>query len=477
MIRIVKGISGLAASGENNDWQSVAGQLKARIGDSNFRSWISPLRLMSVDEDRVTLAAPSRFVRDWVQSNYLGDLLKLWRAENSRILLVEIVVRAPRRTPLRTGRETPENVTQTLNPPIRRIAEPVVQPAVPRRASDRIDSPLESGYRFDRFVTAPPNELAFAAARRVTDSTEVTFNPLVLYGGVGLGKTHLLQAIAWELRDKHPDRAVGYISAEKFLYRFVKALQSRETAKFKESFRTLDVLLIDDLQYIGGGEATQREFVHTFNELFENGRQIVVATNRPPAELTELDERLRSRLMGGLSIDIQSTTYALRLDVLRKKVARSAVKIPDDVLEFVAEKIASNIRELEGALNRLIAHATLMNSEITADMAQSILRDLLQAHEKRVSIEDIQRSVARHFNIRFAEMQSARRAREVARPRQVAMYLAKQLTARSLPEIGRSFGGRDHTTVMHAIRRIESLQGEDSMLAGDIERIRNNLQS
>jgi chromosomal replication initiator protein len=267
-----------------------------------------------------------------------------------------------------------------------------------------------------------------------------------------------------------------YLSAEKFMYQFIKALQCKDTMSFKELFRSPDVLMVDDVQFIGGKETTQEEFFHTFNSLVDHGRQIVISADRSPSELVGLEERIRSRLGWGLVVDIHPTTYALRLEILQAKARLSAeVEIPAAVLEFLARRITSNVRELEGALNRIVAQATLVGRAITLDLAQDILQDLLRAYERRVTIEEIQKRVAEHYSIRIADMHSARRARAVARPRQVAMYLAKQLTPRSLPEIGRKFGGRDHTTVMYAIRKIEDLRTTESQLSEDIEMLRRLL--
>jgi chromosomal replication initiator protein len=322
-----------------------------------------------------------------------------------------------------------------------------------------------------------PNELAFAAAKRVAQMAAPPFNPLFLYGGVGLGKTHLMHAIAWQIRRQDAARKVVYLSAEKFMYQFIKALRFKDTMSFKELFRSADVLMVDDVQFIGGKETTQEEFFHTFNTLIDRGRQIVISADRSPSELGGLEERIRSRLGWGLVVDIHPTTYDLRREILEVKARTIAegVMIPDAVLDFLARRITSNVRELEGALNRIVAHATLVGRAITLDMAQDTLQDLLRAHERRVTIEEIQRRVAEHYKIRLVDMQSARRARAVARPRQVAMYLAKQLTPRSLPEIGRKFGGRDHTTVMYAIRKIEELRAIDALLSEDIETLRRQL--
>jgi len=310
----------------------------------------------------------------------------------------------------------------------------------------------------------------------VAEADEVSFNPLFLYGGVGLGKTHLMHAIAWEIRQRSPQRRVIYMSAEKFMYSFVRALRNQDTVSFKEQFRAVDVLMIDDVQFIAGKDVTQEEFFHTFNALVDQGRQIVLSADKSPSNLEEIGDRLRSRLSSGLVADLHPTNFELRLGILDAKADSLGTEVPAKVKEFLAHKIASNVRELEGALTRLCAHAQLVGSSITLETAQDLLQDLLRAHDRKLTMEEIQRRVAEHFKIRLSDMSSARRARVVARPRQVAMYLAKQLTSRSLPEIGRAFGGRDHTTVMHAVRTVGSRAQTDAALSSDVTRIEQSLE-
>ncbi|HAI16244.1 MAG TPA: chromosomal replication initiator protein DnaA, partial [Gammaproteobacteria bacterium] len=309
-----------------------------------------------------------------------------------------------------------------------------IKPVNDWHSNGRIAAPLDPKFTFDQFVVGKPNEFAYAAARRVAEALSVPFNPLFLYGGVGLGKTHLMNAIAWEIVERDPSRTIMYLSAEKFMYRFVRALREQNTVDFKDQFRSVDVLMIDDVQFIGGREATQEEFFHTFNALVDQGRQIVLSADKSPSDLEGVEDRLKSRLNCGLVADIHATTYELRLAILESKAEKMRMNAPSKVLEFLAHKITANVRELEGALNRVAAHTQLVGRELTLETCQEILHDLLRANNRRVTIEEIQKRVAEHFNIRIADMHSARRARSVARPRQVAMYLAKQLTARSLPE-------------------------------------------
>jgi chromosomal replication initiator protein len=344
-------------------------------------------------------------------------------------------------------------------------------------------SPLDPRLTFDTFVVGRSNTLAHAAAKQVAvarRSDQVMFNPLYIHAGVGLGKTHLLQAIAWT-GNTQPDRKVLYLTAERFMYGFVSALRSQTAIAFKEALRGIDVLVIDDLQFLQG-KSTQAEFSHTLNSLIDGGRQVVIAADRPPLDLESLDERVRSRLAGGLVVEMGLLGEELRLEILNSRVALArqhhpGFDVPPAVLAYIARSVTHNGRDLEGALNRLLAHSKLTGQPVTMDLAEREIRDLIRPQEpKRVKIEDIQRVVARHYNVSRGDLLSSRRTANVVRPRQVAMYLAKTLTLRSLPEIGRRFGGRDHTTVLHAVRKIENLVGNDSSLAEEIESLKRQLQ-
>ena len=339
---------------------------------------------------------------------------------------------------------------------------------------------LDPRFTFKDFIVGKPNELAFSACRRIAESTNIPttgFNPLFLYGGVGLGKTHLMHAIAWDKKKINPDLKILYLSAEKFMYEFIKALRFKNTIAFKDQFRSVDVLMIDDVQFIIGKESTQEEFFHTFNALVDQNRQIVVSADKSPSDLEGLEERLRSRLGWGLVADIHPTTYELRLSIIESKLEKYNINLSKDVAEFLAHKITSSVRELEGALTRLTAHVTLVGREVDIEIAQDLLQDLLRASDRRTTIDQIQKKVSEHFNLKISDMHSARRSRIIARPRQIAMYLSKNLTTRSLPEIGRKFGGRDHTTVIHAIKKVEELKKNDSNLSEDIEILTRSLQT
>ena len=445
-----------------SQWARVRARLRNEFGDAAYRSWLRNMTLQGVDAGRVRIAVPTRFLRDWVAAHYVDRIRALWNNENGHVAAVEILV-GPSSAP---------------------AAEPAELP--PRDTVEAVDekdisAPLDPRFTFENFVVGKPNELAHAAARRVAeaqvgDARTVPFNPLFLYGGVGLGKTHLMHAIAWHIRTHDPKRKVIYLSAEKFMYQFIRALRFKDTMAFKEQFRSVDVLMIDDVHFISGKDTTQEEFFHTFNALVDQNRQIVISADKSPTDLEGMEERMRSRLGWGLVADIHPTTYELRLGILQAKAERSKLAVPPKVLEFLAHRITSNVRELEGALTRIYAHTQLVGREVTLESSQEVLHDLLRANDRRVTIDEIQKRVAEHYNIRLADMHSARRARAVARPRQVAMYLAKQLTPRSLPEIGRRFGGRDHTTVMHAIRKIEELRAIDAQLNDDVELLRRMLQ-
>jgi chromosomal replication initiator protein len=449
-----------------SQWARVRARLREEFGDAAYRSWLRSMTLHGVDDGRVKIGVPTRFLRDWVAAHYADRIRVLWNNENAAIATVEILI---------AGQSTP--TVEPLEP------KPVIGRDGAEGPDEKdISAPLDPRFTFENFVVGKPNELAHAAARRVAESSvgpqrSVPFNPLFLYGGVGLGKTHLMHAVAWHIRTHDPKRKVIYLSAEKFMYQFIRALRFKDTMAFKEQFRSVDVLMIDDVQFISGKDSTQEEFFHTFNALVDQNRQIVISADKSPTDLEGMEERMRSRLGWGLVADIHPTTYELRLGILQAKAEQRRAQVPPKVLEFLAHRITSNVRELEGALNRITAHTQLVGRDVTLEGTQEVLHDLLRANDRRVTIDEIQKRVAEHYNIRLADMHSARRARAVARPRQVAMYLCKQLTPRSLPEIGRKFGGRDHTTVMHAVRKIEELRTSDRVIAEDIELLRRMLES
>ena len=444
-------------------WARIQARLRAEYGESAYRNWLRGLKLRGMEDGKLALEAPTGFLADWIAAQYRTRLQALWQLENADVREIAILPPAAAAAP---------SADADAPPP------PTVTVAADDPDLAAVSAPLNPRFTFDAFVSGPSNALACAAARGLAaQDVQPGRNPLFLCGGVGLGKTHLMHAAAWHLRACRPERRIIYLSAEKFMYQFIRALREKGMMGFKELFRSVDVLMIDDIQFIVGKESTQEEFFHTFNALMDDGRQVVISADRSPADLDGLGARVRSRLGCGLVAEVQPTTYALRLEILQLKAARAACLAPDAVLEFMARRITSNVRELEGALNRLAAHAELTGSGITLELAQRVLHDLLRSNERRINIEQIQKQVAAHYNIRLAEMHSARRSRAVARPRQVAMYLAKQLTSRSLPEIGRQFGGRDHTTVIHAVRKVEDLSRADAAFAEDVELLRRMLET
>ncbi len=476
---------GNEAAIDQAEWDRVKTRLKQEFGDSAYKSWVTPIVATALRDGEVELSVPTRFMRDWITTHYADRIRALWNGENPTVRKITLKVEAGKveAGKVEAGKAEPAKPLQASAPALRPQAFARV-PARPAAADGAVQplgpdlsAPLDARYVFENFVVGKPNEFAYAAAKRVAESDQVSFNPLFLYGGVGLGKTHLMHAIAWEIRQRTPHRRVIYLSAEKFMYSFVRALRNQDTVSFKEQFRSVDVLMIDDVQFIAGKDATQEEFFHTFNALVDQGRQIVLSADKSPSSLEEIGDRLRSRLSSGLVADLHPTTFELRLGILDAKAEQLGVLVPQKVKEFLAHKITSNVRELEGALTRLVAHAQLVGGSLSLETTQELLQDLLRAHDRRLTMEEIQKRVAEHFKIRVSDMSSARRSRAVARPRQVAMYLSKQLTSRSLPEIGRAFGGRDHTTVIHAVRKIEELVKLDTAFAEDVELLTRMLES
>jgi len=451
-------------------WGQVREELIKRVGRNNYLTWIEPLRFADLSDGVARFTVPTSFHGDWVARNFGEHIRRELMNSGAPVARVEFAVARHAARPAPAPR------------PAAAAPAPAAQPQ-PRPADEAelTSAPLDARFTFDTFVVGKPNQLAHAAARRVAEGGPVSFNPLFLYGGVGLGKTHLMHAIAHEISARNPDARVLYLSAEQFMYRFVQALRDKQIMSFKELFRSVDVLMVDDVQFIAGKDSTQEEFFHTFNALVDQNRQIVISADRAPGEIKGLEERIASRLQCGLIVDLHPTDYELRLGILQQKAEfyrgqYPGLKIAPGVLEFLAHRITSNVRVLEGALTRLFAFASLVGREITLDLAQDCLADILRASDRKVTIEEIQRKVAEHYNIRLSDMIGPKRLRAVARPRQVAMYLSKQLTSRSLPEIGRRFGGRDHTTIMHGVKKIEELMSTDSHLADDLQMLRRLLE-
>ena len=445
-------------------WPSIKLALRKTVGEAAFTNWINPLELTSVDASKANFATPTKFIGDWVDRNY-GDSIKFEFAKHG--LDVDRLVFSVNIENKIAPAKKSKKITETKN--------------TKTGSRDLPGASLDPRYTFDNFVVGKPNELAHAAARRVAEGGDVSFNPLFLHGGVGLGKTHLMHAIAWEIKKRDPNAKVLYLSAEQFMYRFVQALRFKDTISFKEMFRSVDVLMVDDVQFIAGKSSTQEEFFHTFNALIDQNKQVIISGDRAPVDMEQLEDRIKSRLQWGLVVDVHPTDYELRLGILQSKQEsqaryNSTVEVSPGVLEFMAQRISSNVRVLEGALTRLYAFGSLVGRPVTLEMAQESLSDILRATDRKVTIDEIIRKVTDHYGVNLTDMLSARRTRSIARPRQVAMYLSKKLTSKSLPEIGRRFGKRDHTTVIHAVKKIEELQSIDNQIAKDIEILRRMLE-
>ncbi|MCR9085279.1 MAG: chromosomal replication initiator protein DnaA [Rhodobacteraceae bacterium] len=461
----------------HDTWGKVQDSLLQRIGENNYRTWIEPLAFRACSDGVATFDAPTNFIGNWVSRNYSDTILSQLHEVGAEVRRIKFEV------PVAMAAAVPARAAKTAH--CAGTPQTVSSPAPAARSNDSSDLPggaLDPRCTFDTFVVGKPNELAHAAARRVGEGGPVTFNPLFLYGGCGLGKTHLMHAIAWEMKARDPSLTILYLSAEQFMYRFVKALRDRQMMDFKQLFRSVDVLMVDDVQFIAGKDSTQDEFFHTFNALVDQNKQIIISGDRAPGEIKDMEERIKSRLQSGLVVDLHPTDYELRLGILQQKVEFYAEQYPGltispGVLEFLAHRISTNVRVLEGALMRLFAMASLVGRPINMEMTQDCLSDVLRASERKITIEEIQRQVSEHYHIRLSELIGPTRVRTIARPRQVAMYLCKKMTTRSLPEIGRRFGGRDHTTIMHGVRKIESLRQQDNQIAEDIELLRRSLEA
>jgi chromosomal replication initiator protein len=445
-------------------WEVIRAGLRRDCGARTFDGWLRPIALGEYDSESATLRLelPSQFMADWVQTHFAERLQLAWRAAAPEIRRIQIGV----------GAAAPKTAAVVEIP-----APPAAQEPVEGRTG-LYSVALEPRYRFENFVVGKANEVAYSAACTLATAEKVGFNPLFLHGGTGRGKTHLLHAMGHEFHRLHPRAKIIYMSAERFTVEFLAALRANDTIKFKQQLRSADLLMIDDVQFIAGKESTQEEFFHTMNEIISGGRRFVISSDRAPQDLDGLEPRILSRLSWGLVADINAPDLELRFNIIVKKLETLPdVKVPDEVVQFLAKRISSNVRELEGALNRIAAYASMQNRVIDLDFVGEVLASTLRANQRRISIDEIQSRVSDHYRIRKAEMTSARRAREVARPRQVAMYLSKQLTPRSLPEIGRRFGGRDHTTVIHAVRQIEKLRAQDAELDADIRLLTRQLES
>jgi len=452
-----------------SSWDRTLSVLRAELGEATFRSWFKHIEFGELNEKKLVLYLPTKFMRDWIHTHYSDRILAILKNDNVPVSSIIFELQN-----FKVSKDSKDSNAQKTVKNSKPAASSNFVTSENGDHNSMLGAPLDSNLSFENFVVGGSNELAYAAAKRITEVENVSFNPLFLYGGVGLGKTHLMHAMAIEIKKNWPERKVLYLSAEKFMYQFIKALRFKDTMSFKQQFRSVDVLMVDDIQFIAGKDSTQEEFFHTFNTLIDHNHQVVISADRSPVDLDGIEERIRSRLGWGLVTDIHASDYELRLGVLQTKAKKHIednpeIIIKDNILEFLAQRIDSNIRVLEGALNRVIAYSSFVKKPLTIEMAQDVLKDLIRASQRRITIDDIQRKVADYYNIRLSDLLSARRSRTIARPRQVAMYLSKLLTTRSLPEIGRKFGGRDHTTVIHAVKKIESLQSSDAAIQEEVD--------
>jgi chromosomal replication initiator protein len=463
-----------AVSSAAGNWQRVRSRLRAELGEDIFNSWFARMEFVGVASGLATLSVPTKFLKSWINAHYREKLQRLFVLEECGIDDVDVVVRiAGQRIPLGVAKE-PEASNET-------VETPAARPVVASAADGLIGSTFDRRLTFETFIVGQSNAFAHAAVMQIARAgvaEKALYNPLYIHSAVGLGKTHLCQALAQAVEQS---RRVVYLTAERFMYGFVAALKAHNAIAFKEKLRAIDILIIDDVQFLTG-KSIQQEFCHTLNALIDAGKQVVVAADRPPSDLETAEDRMRSRLQAGLVVEMGTLDEALRVRILESRIANARThlhgfEVRPEVVTWLSSQLTSNGRDLEGAVNRLLAHATLTGQPLDIPTAEIAIKDLLRVREpKKVKIEDIQRLVASHYNVSKSDILSSRRTATVVRPRQIAMYLAKSLTPRSLPEIGRRFGGRDHTTVLHAVRKIETLTGSDAALAGEIDLLKRMLQ-
>ena len=433
------------------NWEEALTDLKIKLGETTYATWIAPLKFSCQDELNLILEAPDKFFKDWVEKHYLGAIQEILKLKGLNNLFINLSV------------NTAPNQTDVLNPP----------PEITIKSSPAMGFiNLNSRYTFENFVIGGANRHAHAYSLAVANAPAKTYNPLFIYGGVGLGKTHLIQAICHQIRNNAASGVkICYVSSEKFTNELIDAIVHRATSAFRQKYRNLDVLVIDDIHFIAGKESTQEEFFHTFNTLYDAHKQIVFSSDRPPKEITNLQERLVSRFGWGLATDIQPPDLETRVAILKKKIEREPVNVPDDVIFFIAQLIKTNIRELEGALIRTIAYSLLEEAPVTLQLAKEVLKDLLKEPTKLITIDFIQRCVVEEFGISLQDLKTKRRNKQVVFPRQVAMYLSRELTGLSLPEIGELFGGKDHTTVLHSYKKIKEAVYNDPELKERLNKV------
>ncbi len=450
------------------DWKMIQSLMKEKFGQDIFESWLKKIEFIDEFNNYILISVPTRFIRDWITSRYIDQILQILKEYKKNIIRIEFVLedKSNLKSKIIEKDQYKKYQNETLNNNISFIKDSYLQ-------YNRIDP----NKNFDNFIIGSSNKLAFEASKKVSQDI-AHYNPLYLFGGVGMGKTHLLNSIGLSLKEKNK---VMFISAERFMYQFVKSIKSNEMVKFKEYFRNTDILLIDDIQFMNGKEAMQEEFFHTFNALLDKGSQIIVSADRPPNKLTRIQERIKSRFSGGLVVDIQNPDYELRYKIIKSKsdefnlLYSNQININEEIQKFISTEIKTSIRELVGALNRIVSFSRIYNKVPSLSEVKVILKDLLNLSEKKVTIDCIQTIVCKFFKISKNEMLSSRRSRYLVRPRQTAIYLAKMLTSKSLPEIGRAFSNRDHTTVIHSVKTIDKLRKVDNELNVNIDTLKNKI--
>ncbi len=453
-------------AGMSKLWDDTLEHLELNLSPQHFSTWIKPLKLVKIEQDMVYLEVPNRFVLDWVKENYSKLIQKILSELSAVTYRLQFNVSGQAKDHLpKHGKKsepdkkpTPRNENITTN-------------------SHTSDLNLNRKYTFEEFVSGSSNQFAYAAAMAVANNPATTYNPLFIYGGVGLGKTHLVNAIGNAILKKSPQVRICYYTSEKFMNELINSLRYNRMDEFRNKFRSMDVLLIDDIQFIAGKERTQEEFFHTFNALYESHKQIIVTSDKFPKDIPGLEERLRSRFEWGLIADIQPPDVETKLAILKMKAEQNSIKLPEDVALFLANSICNNVRELEGYLIRIGAYASLTAIPISLDMTRDVLKDILIERNRELSVEEILKKVSSHFNIKISDIKSPKRLKTVVLPRQIAMYLSRQLTSSSYPEIGERFGGKDHSTIIHAIRKIDKLMEEDFQLRSTIEKLKNEISN
>ena len=438
---------------QKNKWEETKSLISRNLKEIFWKAWIKPLRFEKYEKGILHLSTDSKITINRAETQYYDTIF--FQASIFFTSLKKIQFHT-------VSSKQKENISLKKNVQKIKINQHTTYSDL--SFIDSVSMKTNSKFTFDNFVVGESNRMPYAASKRICEKNSLAYNPLFIHGDVGMGKTHLLNAIAIDLNANFPNLKIVMMSAERFMYQFIKSLRLKETIKFKDQFRSIDILMIDDIQFIGGKGSTQEEFFYTFNDLISQGKQIIISSNKSPVDLLSLDQRLKSRLSGGLVVDFLPTNYELRLEILKKKIEVLNINIPIDVLQFVASKIVNNIRELEGALNRIWANYELTGKKINIENSTNLLSDLISAHEKTISIESIQKKVSSYYNLLLSDMSSSRRSINIARPRQIAMFLCKELTSYSYPEIGRAFGGKDHTTVIHAVKKIESMLEIDPKL-------------